>query len=106
MKTNNFQELMKIATLDQMAVLSKVIETFDDDFFYEKIEDIEKNTTNVSDKTVYYVEVFSVYGNLVTSVDLTNFEYIHSPDIRLIPTSTWVDDLTLFLNEMNDKVTK
>ena len=105
MKTNNFQEFMKIATLDQMTVLSKVIEVFDDEFFYKKIEDIDFRVDDLG-KRAYDVRVYSVTGDLVARVDLQDFEYLHYPDRMHVHFTKKLDDLNLMLTKMIKKYGK
>lgn len=85
-------EFMKTATDKQKDIIHKIQHTFENTDVYETPKEVCNMIVN--NERLDYIEVFTNSGNLVTSIDITNFEYIHTPYMPLASLTNDLDQLT------------
>lgn len=79
------------ATAKQKELINKIKSTFSS-IFYDDIKEVCSIIT--TNETIYYIEIFTKSGSLVTSIDISNFEYMIEPNYNLCLVANDIDSLT------------
>lgn len=88
----DLNDFMATATAKQKEVINQIKHVFENTDIYETPKEVCNMIIN--NERIDYIEVFTNSGNLVASIDISNFEYIHTPYMPLASLANDIDQLT------------